>query len=74
MTSFYNCKKYKACRFVLNIPFKDQKLAIILLGGDGAHCFAGKKSCDYEKGKPSSFFKKFVHRSQPSTLKPKPKK
>ena len=49
-TSFYDCKKCKACCHVFNIPFKDQKLTIILFGGDGTHCFARKTSRDYEKG------------------------
>ena len=38
-TNFNNCKKCKACCNVLNIPFKDQKLTIILFGGDGTHCW-----------------------------------
>ena len=66
-TSFYDCKKCKACCHVLNIPFKDQKPTIMLFGGDGTHCFARKTSRDYEKGKPSPFLKKFLHQSQPST-------
>ena len=32
-TSFYDCKKCKACCHVLNIPFKDQKPTITLFGG-----------------------------------------
>ena len=32
-TSFYDCKKCKACCHVLKIPFKDQKLTIMLSGG-----------------------------------------
>ena len=32
-TSFYDCKKCKACYHVLNIPFKDQKPTIMLFGG-----------------------------------------
>ena len=32
-TSFYDCKKCKACCHVLNIPFKDQKPTIMLSGG-----------------------------------------
>ena len=32
-TSFYDCKKCKACCHVLNIPFKDQKPTIMLFGG-----------------------------------------
>ena len=43
-TSFYDCKKCKACYHVLNIPFKDQKPTIRLFGGDGTHCFARKTS------------------------------
>ena len=58
-TSFYDCKKCKASCNVLNIPFKEQKLTIMLFGGDGTHCFARKTSRDYEKEKPSPFLKKF---------------
>ena len=73
-TSFYDCKKCKACCNVLNIPFRDQKPTIMLFGGDGTHCFARKTSRDYEKGKPSPFLKKFLRQSQPSTSEPEPKK
>ena len=73
-TSFYDCKKCKACCHVLNIPFRDQKPTIMLFGGDGTHCFAKKTSRDYEKGKPSPFLKKFLRQSQPSTSEPDPKK
>ena len=62
-TSFYDCKKCKACCQILNIPFKDQKPTIMLFGGDGTHCFARKTSCDYEKEKPSPFLKKFLRQS-----------
>ena len=69
-TSFYDCKKCKACCNVLNIPFRDQKPTIMLFGGDGTHCFARKTSRDYEK--PSPFLMKFLRQSQPSTSKPEP--
>ena len=59
LNSFYNCKKCKACCHVLNIPFKSQKLTIMLFGSDGTHCFARKTSRDYEK-KPSPLLKKFL--------------
>ena len=36
-TSFYDCKKYKACCNVLNIPLQDQKPTIKLFGGDSTH-------------------------------------
>ena len=68
MTSFYDCKRCKACCNVLNIPFKDQKPTIMLFGGDGTHCFAKKTSRDYEE--PSPFLKKFLRQSQ----SPAPKK
>ena len=68
-TSFYDCKKCKACCHVLNIPFQDQKPTIMLFGGDGMHCFARKTSHGYEK-KPSPFLKKFFLQSQ----SPAPKK
>ena len=71
-TSFYDCKKCKACCLVLNNPFKDQKPTIMLFGGDGTHCFARKTSSDYEK--PSPFLKKFLRQSQPSTSEREPKK
>ena len=72
-TSFYDCKKCKACCNVLNIPFKDQKQTVMLFGGDGTHCFARKTSRDYEKEKPSSFLKKILRQSQPSTSEPEAK-
>ena len=73
-TSFYDCKKCKACCHVLNILFKDQKPTIILFGGDGTQCFARKTSRDYEKEKPSPFLKKCLRQSQPSTSELEPKK
>ena len=72
-TSFYDCKKCKACCNILNIPFKDQKPTIMLFGGDGTHCFARKTSRDYDKEKPSPFVVKFLRQSQPSTSEPEPK-
>ena len=73
-TSFYDCKKCKACCNVLNIPFKDQKPTILLFGGDGTHCFAKRTSRDCEKEKPSPFLKKFLRQSQQSTSELEPKK
>ena len=73
-TSFYDCKKCKACCHVLNIPCKDQKPTIMLFGGDGTPCFARKSSRDYKKEKPSPFLKKFLRQSQPSTSEGEPKK
>ena len=73
-TSFYDCKKFKACCNVLNIPFEDQKPTIMLFGGDGTHCFARKTNRDYEKEKPSPFLMKFLRQSQLSTSGPEPKK
>ena len=74
ITSFYVCKKCKACCNVLNIPLKDQKPTIILFGGNGTHCFAKKTSRDQEKEKPSPFLKKFLRQSQPCTSELEPKK
>ena len=65
-------KKCKACCHILNIPFREQKLTIMLFGGDGTHCFARKTSRDYEK--PSPFLVKFLRQSQPSTIEPVPKR
>ena len=59
-TNFYDCKKCKACCNVLNIPFKYQKPTVMLFGNDGTHCFARKTSRDYQKEKPSPFWKKFL--------------
>ena len=54
-TSFNEFKKCNTRCHVLNIPFREQKLTIILFGGDGTHCFARKASRDYER--PSPFLK-----------------
>ena len=72
--SFCDCKKLKARCLVLNIPFIDQKPAIMTCGGDGTHCFAKKTSRDYEKEKPSPFLKKFLRQSQSSIFESEPKK
>ena len=69
-TSFYDCKKCKACCHFLNFAFKDQKPTIMLFGGDGTHFFAKKKSRDHDKEKPSPFLKKFLRQLQ----SPAPKK
>ena len=74
MTSFYDCKKCKACCQVLNIPFKDQQLTIMLIGGDGTHCFARNTSREYDKEKASPFLKNFLRQSQPSTPEPETQK
>ena len=73
-TSFYDCKKGKACCNVLNILFKDQKPTIMLSGGDGTLCFARKTTREYKKRKHSPFLKKFLRQSQPSTTELEPKK
>ena len=57
-TSFYDFKKCKDCCRVLNIPFEDQKLTIMLCGDDGTNCFARKTSGDYQKRKTISIFEK----------------
>ena len=73
-TSFYDCRKCKACCNVLNTPFKDQKLTIMLFGSDGTHCFARKASRDYEKEKPSPNLKIVLRQSDPSTSDSETKK
>ena len=73
-TSFYDCKKCKACCQIFNIHFKDQKPTIILVGVDGRHCFARKTSRDYEKQKSSPFLKKILRQAQPTTFETEPKK
>ena len=68
LTSFYDCKKCKACCHVLNIPFKDQKPTFILFGVDGTHCFGRMSGRDYEKLSP--FLMKFLRQPQsPATKK-----
>ena len=52
----------------------DQKTTVIWFCGDGTHSFARKTNRDYEKEKPSPFFKKFLRQSQPSTSEPEAKK
>ena len=52
----------------------DQRLTIMLFGGEGTHFFARKTRRDYEKENPSPFLKKFLRQSQPSTSEPEPKK
>ena len=46
----------------------------MLFGGYGTHCFARETRRDYEKEKLTSFLKKFLRQSQPSTSEPEPKK
>ena len=46
----------------------------MLFDGDGTHCFARKRSRDYEKEKPSPYLKKFLRLSEPSTSEPDSKK
>ena len=64
-TSFSDCKKCKACCNILNIPFKDQKLTILLFGSDGTQCYARKTSRNYQKG-----ISVFEEISPPITPKP----
>ena len=73
-TSFYDCKKCKACCYILNVPFKDQKPTIMLFGVDGTHCFARKTSRDYKKEKRSPNKKKFLRQSDSSTSELEQKK
>ena len=71
-TSFYDCKKCRACCHVLNVPFKDQKPTIMLFGDDVTHCYATKLFATTKKTSP--FLEKFLRQSQPSTSEPEPKK
>ena len=48
-TSFYDCKKCKACCNALNIFFMDQKPTTMLFGGDGTHCFAKRRVATTKK-------------------------
>ena len=69
-SSFYDCKKCKTCCHDSDIPFEDQKLTIMLFGGDGTRCLARKTSCDFEKRYPSPILKRVLSQSQPSTTEP----
>ena len=73
-TSFYDCKKCKACYHSLNKPFLDQKPTIILFGGDDTHCFARKTSREYEKEKSSPFLRKANHNQAHPNLNQKRQK
>ena len=53
--SCYENLQSKDCSHVLNIPFMDQKLTIILFSCDGTNCFAKQTSRDYENEKRSQF-------------------
>ena len=70
-SGFYDCKKCEASCYLLNIPFKKQKLTLTLFGGDGTCCCAKRTSRDYEKSSPS--LKIFLHLSQTTATEPKPK-
>ena len=61
MSSFYVCKKCKACCHVLNLPFRDQKPTSMLFGGDGTHCLHESR---LRKGRAISFLKDFRRQSQ----------
>ena len=67
-TIFDDCKNCKTFCYVLNIPFKDQKMTVMFFGGVSTHFFARKTSRDYENEKPSPFLKKFLHESVPITV------
>ena len=69
LTSFYDCKKCKACCQILNIPFRDQQPTIMLFGGDGTHCLHESRL-----RKIISFLKKFLRQSQSSTSESESKK
>ena len=73
-TNFSDCKKCKAHWHILNNPSKDQKLTIMLFGGDGTHCFTRMRKRDYKKQKLSPFLTKFLRQSQPCTFELEPKK
>ena len=73
-SSFCDGKECKVCSPVLNKLFKDQKLTVMLFGGDGTHCFATKTSRNIEKGNASSFLKKFLRQQQSGTQRQEQKK
>ena len=61
MSSFFDCKKCKACRHVLIIPFTNQKPTNMLFSCVGTH---GIHESRLQKEKSSAFFKKVLRQSQ----------
>ena len=70
----HDCFQGKACCYVLNIPFSDQKPTILLIGGDGTYCFVRKMSRSKKNEKPFSLLKNFRRPSKSTTPEPVPKK
>ena len=52
-SSFYECKKFKACCYILYILFKDKKPNFF--GGDDTQCFVKETSCDDDNEKSFPF-------------------
>ena len=65
--SNYECKQFKACSHVLNIPFKDQKPCVTLFGW--TYCFRKKTKSNYQKEKLSLLMRQYIHQSKLSTTK-----
>ena len=65
--STYDCKQWKACSDVLNIPFKDQKPCVTLVGW--TYCFRKKTDLDYQKEKLSPLMRQYIRQSKLSTAK-----
>ena len=63
----YECKQFKPCSHVLNIPFKDQKPCVPLFGW--TYCVRKKTKLDYQKEKLSPLMRQYIHQSKPSTTK-----
>ena len=61
-TSFYDCKKCKACCHVLNIPLRTKNRQLCCLAGTGHIVYTSR---DYQKDKPSPFF--CANHNQPHT-------
>ena len=74
LSSFYNCKKCKACCHVLNNSHKDQKRTNMLFGGDGTYCLHGSRLRKRKAIFIFSFLKKLHGQSQSSTPEPETKR
>ena len=65
--STYQCKQWKVCSHLLNIPFKDQKPCFTLFGW--SYCFRKNTKSDYQKEKLSPLMRQYSRQSKLSTTK-----
>ena len=63
----YRYGQCKACSYVLNTPFKDQKPFVTLFGW--TYCFRKKTKSDYQKEKLSLLMRQYIRQSKISATK-----